>query len=164
MAISDSNPEYTLCTRCHKTKTKSPSGLCSRCAKMNPVDSRTCAICGAKKTKDPSGVCATCRRVRKNVMLENPVIEATRLDEAILIATKNLRLLTMRKNGASFAVIGREIGMTKSSTYALYTRLIGSPMLNVIDKDDGYLDVSSFRAQSTLAPPRLRNENDVDEE
>lgn len=155
MAVGENNPNYVLCSVCGIRRTKKPSGICSRCEKRNPVEPRLCKICGERMTRDISGVCSTCRQRRSGRGLDVDLDSTTRLDNAILIAQRNLRLLVRRKEGASFAQIGKELHISKNAAYGIFTRLVGSPMLNIVDVDGTYLDVTPFRGHSTLLPPRL---------
>lgn len=151
---------YVICSVCGIHQTKKVSGICSRCERQHPVQWKQCQMCGLRKTKDPTGICSDCRKRRYAFDKTN---SDTRLDDALADARRACRLLELKKAGASFSQIGRELGLSKSSAYAIYTRLIGSPMISVIDTDGAFLDVSDYYAGSTKMPPRIiakRNESD----
>ena len=114
-----------VCSRCNKTRTTHSSGLCSHCRRRPPVR-KICQFCGDYWTNHESGLCHRCRR-------DVPAYE--KLEDAILFHKREVDVLELRKNGASFAAIAEAVGCSKSTAHETFRRALQMPVREIYQEE-----------------------------
>ena len=108
------------CKVCGTTRTRDPSGICSKCRKKGPVRPQTCKIGHSAMTKSEDGICYRCRiKLKKSYSVCS--------DEAVLRENiqelKRLQfIMEQRLQGKTFSNIADMMGLTKSSVYKKFVR------------------------------------------
>lgn len=104
-----------VCTTCHKYRTQHPSGICSRCRRLWPQ--AVCQLCG-NKVRCGQEFCSECRK-RFRTPLD--------IAEAIAKQEQYLNILKLRQENRSFEEISQVVGLSKSSVYGAYRRMMHLP-------------------------------------
>lgn len=105
-----------LCTVCNSRTTNHPSHICSQCRRL--AGAKPCTNCASRKTTAPDGLCFVCRKNLETV--ESPRV----LQEKIQSRQVDIDILTMRKQGLSFAAIAQRVNLSKTAVYDRFHELL----------------------------------------
>ena len=118
-----------FCVRCGTTRTKHPSGMCSRCRRIQAqIDGKRqnhmygiCKQCGRRAANGEDGLCSTCRQSnsRSSGSFED------KIDKAINKCKDQTFILERRKEGNSFATIAKMLGATVPYVFRAYSDAMG---------------------------------------
>lgn len=166
----ENTPGAVLCKHCGEHLTIDPTGVCSRCRRNGALKPprQLCVICNRRMTRNEDGICSECarahqskekmRRIRYNHQDPadgaEPVVpvgyekETDNLIEDIIVELSLvLKILRRRKKGKSFAEIGKELKIPKSTCYKMFARALNRQPYRIIDVDGSVVDGLSAHEQ-----------------
>jgi len=122
-----------LCKVCRTSRTRHPSGVCSKCRKRGEIRPQLCKVCHSALTKSDDGICYRCRiKMKKS---STPCSDEDVLKENIKQLKQMQFIMEERLLGKTFSQIADMMGTTKSSVYKKYLRVFDMLRTRMFSQD-----------------------------